>query len=151
MKFFKQSVHRFLVTIVFSSMFMQGHGLGEPIHEVEESAIIPEISEAEAIIYLANQKPTVIMGHMKHCSHCTKLKKFAETLPAKYPQIDFFIVNGPETKLHKKVDDLSKSKFRIPGYPSIVFVRDGKIKHVQIGGHEKNLKENIQKLLNNKF
>lgn len=113
-----------------------------PPHQVEEVTMMDELFK-----HLSSQKPTVIMGFMNHCSHCKTVSKFFETLPQKYNKINFVVVNGPKLSLHKEVAKLSENNFKIPGYPSLVFIKNGKISDVQIGGNPKAIEEKIKTLL----
>lgn len=113
-----------------------------PPHQVEEVVMMDEMFK-----HLTSQKPTIIMGSMNHCPHCKTLTKFFETLPKKHEKINFVMVNGPKLNLHKQVAEFSDNKFKIPGYPSIVFVKNGKITDLQIGGNPKTLEEKIKQLL----
>ena len=147
MKFSRRSFLLLFVTIIAQSpSILQGHIIQPPPH-----SSIPEITQAaDLTTLLTSNDPTIILGYMNHCPHCNKLLKYFETLPAKYPKINFLTVNGPRLKLHEQVAKYKKDKdsyFRIPGYPSIVFVKNGKPVNVQVGGNEKTLDENIKKLI----
>lgn len=135
--------------VLFFALFAPHHQ-STHTHAISEPSRIIELTELELKNALKNKQATVIVGTMNHCSHCNKLHAIFETLPEKYPMVNFFSVNGPEHKLHEKVKRESKEKFRIPGYPSIVFIKNGEIKNLQIGGNEKSLYENIKKLINQK-
>ena len=148
MKFSHRSLLFLFVAICAQSASnLQGHQVPPPPHST-----IPEITQgADLATLLTNTEPTVILGFMNHCPHCNKLLKYFESLPAKYPRVNFLTVNGPQLKLHEKMAKFEKDKesnFRIPGYPSIVFVKNGKPVNVQIGGNEKTLDENLKKLTN---
>ncbi|MBP7854615.1 thioredoxin family protein [Candidatus Babeliales bacterium] len=106
---------------------------------------ILDLTHQELSQMIQNNEPTVIMGYMTNCPHCSKLQKGLQPLARKYPNANFYIVNGPEKQFHKKIAALSK--FSIPGYPSTIFIKNGQIQNVQIGGNEKILEENVKKLI----
>ncbi len=140
MKFKERSYFVLFVTFLcLATPSIQSHYTTPPNEHIPE---ITELQDLENI--LSNQQPTVIAGHMHHCANCTKFMKYFQNLPKKHPKIDFFTVNGPKLKLHDHV--AKRSKYRIPGYPSIVLIKNGMIKDVQIGGNEKTLEEKIKTL-----
>ena len=140
MKFEQKSLFALFVTISFlATTPINSHYTTPPDENIPE---ITQVQDLENI--LSNQQATVIAGHMHHCSNCTKFMKYFQTLPKKYRKVDFFIINGPKLKLHEHV--AKRSKYKIPGYPSIVFIKKGMIKDVQIGGNEKHLEEKIKAL-----
>lgn len=147
MKFTSRSfIFLFFTIYIQAPSLLNGHMIPPPLEND-----ISEITEANDLrILLTNPEPTVIIGYMHHCPYCKKLLQYFETLPAKYPRVTFCIVHGPHLKLHDEVAKFKKDKnsnFKIPGYPSIVFIKGGKPINVQIGGNEKTLDENIKKLL----
>lgn len=147
MKFSPMSRVLLFVTICAQNFtLLIGHQIPTPPH-----SHIPEITQKSDLkTFLTEQKPTIILGFMNHCPHCNKLLKYFETLPNKHKKINFLIVNGPHVKLHEEVAKFKKDKhsnFKIPGYPSIIFIKNGKPIHLQIGGNEKTLDENIKTLL----
>ncbi|MBP6892132.1 thioredoxin family protein [Candidatus Babeliales bacterium] len=117
-------------------------------HPITPPTKIEEVIMADELFkQMTSQKPTIIMGFMNNCPHCKTLTKFFETLPKKYTTINFIMVNGPKLNLHKEVLKLTNNQFKIPGYPSIIFIKNGKIKDMQIGGNSKTLEEKIKILL----
>jgi hypothetical protein len=144
MKFSQGSLIFLFVTICIQSpSVLQGH----PVEPLPHSRI-PEITQANDLkTLLTNRQATAIMGYMNNCPHCETLMKFFETLPAKYPRVNFLLVNGPQLKLHEEVAKFSDKKFKIPGYPSIVLVKNEKIKDLQIGGNTKSLEDKIKAFL----
>lgn len=147
MKFLNNSrIFLFVTIYIQSASWLIGHQILPP-----PKSSIPEITQPNDLkILLTNQQPTIIMGYMNHCPHCNKLLKHFETLPKKYQRVMFLITNGPHLKLHEEVAKFKKDKnnnFKIPGYPSIVFIKGGKPVNLQIGGNEKTLDENIKNLL----
>ena len=138
----------FLIVIICAetAWWLNGHPITPPPHS--HIAEITQINDLQTL--LTNTQPTVIMGYMNHCPHCNKLLKYFESLPKKHSKVSFFITNGPHVKLHEQIAKFKKDKnnnFKIPGYPSLVLVKNGKPLNVQIGGNEKTLDENIKNLL----
>src|SRR3990167_9336212 len=137
MKFSHKSLIALFVTIFAQSPTLHAHPV-EPPNQIEEIVMADELFAS-----LTSQNPTVIMGFMQSCSHCSTLKRHFETLPKKHREINFFYTNGPTLALHKETAKHSGNKFKIPGYPSIIFIKDGKIQDVQVGGNPKTLEDKI--------
>jgi thiol-disulfide isomerase/thioredoxin len=151
MKFCKRHLFVLFVTLFMTNpSFLSGHGTTPP-------DLIQEITQVQDLrTILSNNTPTVILGHMNNCPHCKSLLKVFETLPTKYPKVNFFIVNGPALKLHEELGKFAKdtklpvgpnNQFKIPGYPSIIFVKNNSPKDLQVGGNPKTLEEKIEALL----
>lgn len=129
-------------------IFLLQHHTAVISHPTTPPTTVEEVVMADELFkHLTSQRPTIIMGFMNNCPHCKSLTNFFETMPKKYNNINFVAVNGPKLSLHKEVAKLSENKFKIPGYPSIVFVKNGKITDLQIGGNPKTLEEKIKNLL----
>lgn len=138
----KSLVALFVIFFSQSPCFLHGHVTTPPSYD------IPEISEKrEDILFaaLTSKNPTIVTGYMNNCSNCKTFMKFLETILQKYPKVNFLIVNGPAVKLHEKI--AQRSSFKIPGYPSTAFIKNGIIQNVQIGGNPKTFEENIKTLL----
>ena len=136
-----------LFVVLFVTLFVQNTAFlfGHVILPPNENSTITLTEDLYAA--LSSQRPTVILGFMDHCPHCKTLMPFFEKLEIKYPKARFFTVNGPQLSLHKLVAQLSDNKFKIPGFPSVVFVKNRKIVDLQIGGNKDTLEEKIKKLL----
>ena len=137
----KSHIFLFVAFLTQSCSILFAHPITPPT-QVEEVVMADELFK-----HMTSQKPTVIMGFMNNCPHCKTLTKFFETLPKKYGTINFIVVNGPKLSFHKEVAKLSDNKFKIPGYPSLVFIKNGKITDLQIGGNPKAVEEKIKTLL----
>jgi thiol-disulfide isomerase/thioredoxin len=131
----------FVIFLIQSESNLFTHPIAPPT-KIEEVVMADELFKQ-----MTSQKPTVIMSFMNNCPHCKTVTKFFETLPKKYNKINFVMVNGPKLNVHKEVAKLTDNHFRIPGYPSIVFIKNGKIKDIQIGGNPKTLEDKIKILL----
>ncbi len=131
----------FVVFLAQSYSVLISHPILPPDH-IEEVVMADEVFK-----YLTSNHPTIILGFMNNCPHCKTLMNFFKTLPKKYDTINLVIINGPRLHLHTEVAKLSENKFKIPGYPSVVFIKNQKIKDLQIGGNPKILEEKIKKLL----
>lgn len=141
--------------IVFLSMlatqggsFISGHAtsnldLEDPDHT---NQIMYEENVEPALM---SQKPTVILAYMDHCNHCHALLPFFKQQAKEMTKVRFLTINGPKLHLPKYVALLSKKygneEFKIIGFPSIIFVKNGKIIDLQTGGSQKKLQEKLLK------
>lgn len=104
-------------------------------------------TEDELHTILTGQKPAIIMGYMPHCPHCSDLSPHFEKLSNQHKKVNFYMVNGPKLNMHKHVKESSKGSILIPGYPSIVYVKQSKITDHQIGGSKKTLDDKIKSFI----
>lgn len=148
MKFSNKSLVVLFVTFLSqSTYFLHGHVTTPPGYNIPEIPKDRGNKYREDILFaaLTSQNPTVITGYMNNCSNCKTFMAFLEKIFKKYPKVNFWIVNGPAVKLHEKIAE--RSSFKIPGYPSTAFIKNGIIQKVQIGGNPKTFEENIKTLL----
>lgn len=142
MKFSNRLLIVFLATITFqSTSILYGHPTSAPGNSAEI------ILEDDLHTALTSKKPTVIMAYMDHCPYCKALTPFFDKMSIKYRNVSFLTVHGPKFLLHKKVADLSNNTFKIPGYPSVLLIKNGKIKDIHIGGNTKALEDKIKGFL----
>lgn len=116
-------------------------------HYTDPVSLIDEISTTDELHgTLLSQKPTIIELYSQNCPYCKMLSATFEDKAKKYRSINFLSADGKRLNAPKVINDFNNS-IRIPGYPSILFIKNGKIKDYQIGGNPKILEEKIQNLL----
>lgn len=131
----------FLILITVVPINVTAHISTAPsrVHEIT--------TEDQLYTILTGQKPAIVMGYMPHCSHCNALSPHFEKLSNQHKKVDFYMINGPKLNMHKHVKEASKGSIIIPGYPSIVYVKQNTIVDHQIGGSKKNLEEKIKSFI----
>ncbi|HSW75541.1 MAG TPA: thioredoxin family protein [Candidatus Saccharimonadales bacterium] len=125
------------ISLTQNSSLLQAHPttIPNPVGEIT--------SEDKLHAALTSSTPTLVMGYMNNCSHCAMLKPAYEKLATEHRKIDFVKVNGQQHKMHNHVAQLTEGKKRIPGYPSIAFVKNGVITDLLIGGNRNQLEAKI--------
>ena len=123
---------------------------------------------------LTNKKTTVIMCSMQGCGWCTKMKPIFSELAPQFPNAQFYTVDGRASNLSKHIAQLSlkheskkpwlsssaksiaqkkellsaEETLQIPGYPTFLFIKEGQLQNIQVGGCSKeDLENQIKKLL----
>lgn len=106
------------------------------VHEISTAA------EYNAI--LASGKPVIIEISTEWCSACKQFTPIFKGLAAKYAdQIDFYHADG------EKREVMSAIKTEIKGYPTSLFIKNGKIVDTRLGAAaEKSFNLSIQSFLN---
>lgn len=96
-----------------------------------------------------NGSKAVLFLQMNNCPHCKALMQAYQKnmLNSKYQSLDFRTANGPMLQAHELVKNISANKINIPGYPVILYVKNGKILDHQIGGDAKTLTAKLNNLL----
>lgn len=125
------------ISLAQSWSYLHGHATTAP-NPVGEITAEDKLHAA-----LTSSSPTIVLGYMSNCPHCSTLKPVYEKLAAQHRKIDFLKVNGPQHKMHTHVAQLTNGEKRIPGYPSIAFVKNGVITDVLIGGNKNKLESMI--------
>lgn len=144
----------FLLSITFIAIptFVASHATNPPtdtFHEIKNiiEGVVSEITtEDDLHAALTSSKPTVILGYMDPCPHCSSIKPHMKALAKKYPKISFATANGPRLVMHKKVSALSNSSIKIPGYPTTIFINNGQIVDHVIGGNKQKLDQKTLEL-----
>lgn len=102
---------------------------------------------------LTSKKATVLMGNMQGCHFCKMVKPIFEKHAKKYSNISFYIVNGLTSFLiNDKKQNLAQivyeknNKIKIRGYPTFLFIKDGKIQDHLMGVNIEMLEDKIQSL-----
>lgn len=117
-------------------------------HYVQNLALVEEIVLLDDLYKALNaKKPTVIKLYSKNCPHCKIFEKPFEETAKKYQSIDFFSANGKTLDASKIIKDITNNQIKIPGYPSILFIKNGKIVDYLIGGDPKKHTEKVKKLI----
>lgn len=157
MIFFNKNKTIFL-SLLFSSLLQSPYFLhAEVIHIAEEKHLEGIFnSEYEAII----------MATSDHCHWCIQTKPHFTDLEKQYgKKIKFYSVNGNKTHLQKFLDSFTSNgnhlaknmltslkkhralgdhkTVQIPGYPTFLYVKHGKIVDIHIGGCSKETLEKI--------
>lgn len=115
-------------------------------HYTEPVSLINEISTTDELYTsLESKKPTIIKLYSQNCPYCTMFNKTFEETAKKHRSINFISADGKKLNAPKVVADLTNGTIRIPGYPSILFIKNGKIIDHQIGGNPQVFDEKIKK------
>lgn len=95
-------------------------------------------------IFSPNKKTYAVLGTSPGCPWCNKIKPIFQELQQKFPHISFIEVNGSNLPLHVHA---KKQNIGIKGYPTILFVKNGKIVDMQVGYTSKNkIEEKLKQL-----
>lgn len=114
----------------------------DPISRVEQIETSDELHGQ-----LSSKKPKVILLKSEHCPYCTIFAKTFEKAAEKHKSIKLLTADGKKLNAPKIVSDYTKEAIKIPGYPSILFIKNGKISDYQIGGNPTIFAEKLAKLL----
>lgn len=99
---------------------------------------------------LDSTKPTIIKTYSENCPFCTMIAPKFEKIASnqKYnKRISFAQANGKSLQIHKHVPAKSNGKYKIPGYPTFIFINNGNIVDLLIGGDEKKLLDKVDSFL----
>ena len=121
-------------------------------HPVKPITAAVELTTSEELHNaLTSSQLSVIMLKMEHCPHCQTLspvfEKYARKLLGK--PLTLYVANGPALQAATMIKNVTNNTVKIPGYPSIMYVKNGKVFDHQIGGNTKTFEEKIQKLTKN--
>jgi len=142
--FMNISKNLFLVFLGFyliSSFNTQTHYV-EPIEIVEEINHIDDFYKD-----LSSRKPTIIKLYSQNCPHCKMFEKPFKEMATKYRSINFLSADGKKLNASQIIKDVTKNEIKIPGYPSILYIKNGRIIDYLIGGDPKKLEAKIKKLI----
>jgi len=139
---FMHIIKRILIySLTFTTYYTQTH-YTEPVSLIQEIATTDELYGA-----IQATKPTIIKLYSEHCPYCSIFSKTFEDFAKKNKRIRFFSLNGKKLNAPKVVSDFTNNSIKIPGYPSVLFIKNGSIVDFQIGGNPKVFEEKIQKNL----
>lgn len=110
-----------------------------------ESLVALIDTEDQLLAALDSQKPTAILLFMNNCTYCKTITPIFQkhALEPRFKKVNFLQANGYDLKAHTHVKRESKDQFKIPGYPSVLFVNKGKIVDVLIGGDPTKLEQKL--------
>ena len=140
----KKFFHVFLIFYTISSFSLKGHFVDQMLL-IEEIELIDDLYTA-----LRAQKPTVIKLYSKNCPHCKMLEKPFEETAKKYKKITFISADGKKLNAPKVVREITQDRIKIPGFPTILYIKDGAITDYLIGGDPKKHTEKVNSLMNSK-
>lgn len=104
------------------------------------------ISQTDLVNKLYSKEPTVIMLKSVACPHCTALEKEYRLSAKKHHMINFYTAtNSAQLPLISTIKSVDSS-LKIPGFPTLIFVYNGKIVDHQIGGNPTKMNEKLQAL-----
>jgi thiol-disulfide isomerase/thioredoxin len=137
----KKFFNVFLVFYTISTINVQAHYI-EPMLQVEELMLLDDFYKA-----LGAQKPTVIKLYSKNCPHCKMFEKPFEEGAKKHKNVDFFSADGKKLNASTIVKEVTHNKIKIPGFPTILYIKDGAIVDYMIGGDPKKHTEKVESLI----
>lgn len=142
-------------------------------HENHKNSVKTIESEDGLTAALTNKKTTVIMCSMQGCGWCIKMKPLFEELAPQFSDVHFYTVDGRASHLSKHVTQLSSKHetkkswlsssaqsaarkkqlltadetLQIPGFPTFLFIKDGQLQNIQVGGcSQEELEKQIKQL-----
>lgn len=143
MGFYKKILNVFFLFYIIGSLNIQCHYV-DNVSLVQEIITIEELFDA-----LNSEKPTVIKFYSMHCPHCKMFEKPFEESAKKYKNITFYSADGKKLNAPKVVAEFTEKyikPIKIPGFPTIIYIKDGKIQNYMIGGNPKKHIENLNNL-----
>ncbi len=116
-------------------------------HSTEPVSLVDEITTNDELYgALQSKKPTVIKLYSQHCPYCNVFSKTFEKQAKNYRSMNFVSADGKKLNAPKIVGDFTNNTVKIPGYPSVLYIKNGTIVDYQIGGNPQVLEEKMQKL-----
>lgn len=116
-------------------------------HSTEPVSLVDEIATSDELHgVLQSKKPTVIKLYSQHCPYCNIFSKTFENQAKKHRSTNFLSADGKKLNAPKVVGDFTSNTLKIPGYPSVLYIKNGIITDYQIGGNPKVFEEKLQKL-----
>lgn len=115
-------------------------------HDKETMINIQDNDKLESLLK-NNMGPSLIYFYSDNCGWCSKMKPIVEKLADDDQfcnMITFYKVNGPHTKAQDLI--LTYLNKKIPGYPTLLLINQGKVIETQIGGTTESIVRN--KLVN---
>jgi len=132
-------------------------------------ADVIDINQAEQLAKIfESQSDIILMGTSEHCHWCIQTKPHFIDLEKLYAsKVNFYSVNGYKIKLQKFLSDFTinanhlstnvlktlkkhhalgeHQTLQIPGYPTFLYIKHGKIIDIHIGGCSKEVLEKFIK------
>jgi thiol-disulfide isomerase/thioredoxin len=125
---------------LISSFHLQTHYV-EPIELIEEIKLLEQFLDT-----LNSKKPTIIKLHSQNCPHCKMFEEPFKETARKNRHITFLSADGKRLNASQIIKEVTHGKIKIPGYPSILYIKDGVITDVLIGGDTKKHIEKVKNL-----
>lgn len=111
---------------------------------------VQNITTEDGFLSLLDQsKPAVVLCSMDNCPHCQMISPIFEKKASLYKKVAFYKANGPSLHIHDHVQRETKGKFKIPGYPVFLFIKNKKIDNVLIGASKDKLDAAIKDFVSN--
>jgi thiol-disulfide isomerase/thioredoxin len=136
-KFFRLFFGLYLI----STFNLQTHYV-EAVELVDEIALIDDFYKA-----LSSKKPTIIKLYSKNCPHCKMFEEPFKETARKYRNINFLSADGKKLNAAQVVKEVTNGKIQIPGYPTILYIKNGAIVDMLIGGDPKKHTEKVKNLI----
>jgi len=129
----------------FSILYFFGaSNIAMPCPDKEDSIVTIETQENLENLLQNSLGPSIIMLYMNGCGWCSKMHPIFKIVADQFEQITFYLANGPMLQASNHIEKYLNHE--IQGYPTILFMKDGKVVDKQIGGTTQNVI--IQKLKN---
>ncbi|MBI2344580.1 thioredoxin family protein [Candidatus Dependentiae bacterium] len=117
-------------------------------HYTEPVSLIYEIPTSDELHgALESKKPCIIKLHAPNCPYCTMFSKTFEKSAKNNRKITFLSANGKNLNAPQIISNYTNGTIKIPGYPSILFIKNSKVVDYQIGGNDKIFQEKLENLL----
>lgn len=143
MGFYKKILNVFFLFYIIESFKLE-------CHYVDKISLVQDIGNTEELLDALNsEKPTVIKLYSLHCPHCKMFEKPFEESAKKHKEIHFYSADGKKLNAPKIIAEFTEKydkQIKIPGFPTILYIKDGKIQNHMIGGNPKKHTENLNKL-----
>ncbi len=121
-------------------------------HYVEAIELVEEINTLDDFYKaLSSKKPTIIKLYSQNCPHCKIFEEPFKETARKNRNITFLSADGKRLNASQIVKEVTHGKIKIPGYPSILYIKNGVIVDVLIGGDAKKHTEKVKFLIKNNF
>ena len=114
-----------------------------------ESLVALIDTEDQLLAALDSQNPTAVLLFMNNCTYCKTITPVFQkhALEPRFKNVKFLQANGYDLKAHTHVKRESKDQFKVPGYPSVLFINKGKIVDVLIGGDPTKLEQKLNSFI----
>ena len=119
--------------LIFATFTIIAH-----VHDKESIVTIKTEDDLKNLL-INSQGPSAISFHMDRCGWCIQMQPIFQDLAHndQFGHITFYTANGPALKASTHVKNALNEE--ILGYPTILFMNQGKIIDKQIGGADKEV------------
>lgn len=104
------------------------------VHLCDDTAAIKiESQQVLQEMLQSNQKPSVLFFHMNNCGWCKKMDPIYEEVlkNTKFAGINFYKIEGDRSGAPMLIKQMFNQQ--ITGYPTLIFIKDGKYVDKQVG------------------